>query len=55
MLSTTAPISRQERSARHRMSSTMAPVITPLRPAFSLIVPNSSSDMATGPVRRSRA
>ena len=41
-----------ERSASQRMTSTMANVITPFLAAFSLMVPNSSSDSATGPVRR---
>ncbi len=51
----TAPMSLHDCNASHRISSTMAPVMMPLRVAFSLIVPNSSSAMATGPVRRRRA
>ena len=36
------------------MNSTIANVITPLRAAFSLMVPNSSSAIATGPVSLTR-
>ena len=48
-------MSRAERNASHRMNTTTATVITPLRTAFSLIVPNCSSLIATGPVSRTVA
>ena len=51
----TAAISLSERSASHRIKSTMAKVMVPLSAAFSLIVANSSSAIGTGPVSRTRA
>ena len=54
-LTNTANISLGLRKASHRMNSTMAKVIAPLSAAFSLMVANSSSAIATGPVSRTRA
>ena len=54
-LTNTAKMMRTQRSAIHRMNSTIAMVTVALSPAFSLIVANSSSAIGTGPVRRSGA
>ena len=54
-LTNTATISRFERKASHRMINTMTTVTVPLRTAPSLMVANSSSAMATGPVSRTVA
>ncbi len=48
----TGRMMRPERSARKRMSSTAAAVSSTLSSAPSATVANSSSAMATGPVRR---
>ena len=47
-----ARIMRPDRSAHHRMKRTNRIVMVPFRSAFSLTVANSSSAIATGPVRR---
>ena len=44
-----------QRSASHKMNSTMAMVTVAFSAAFSLMVANSSSDSGTGPVKRTRA
>ena len=51
----TAAMMRHQRSAIHKMNNTTAIVTVALRPAFSLMVANSSSSSGTGPVRRNRA
>jgi hypothetical protein len=51
----TAKMMRNQRSASQRMNSTTAMVTVALSAAFSLMVANSSSAMATGPVSRTRA
>ena len=54
-LMNTARMSRFERSASHRMNSTMPSVMMPLSSAFSFSVANSSSAIGTGPVSRTVA
>ncbi len=51
----TAKMSRNERSANHRMISTALKDSANCSPAFSLIIPNSSSSIGMRPVWRARA
>ena len=51
----TAKMMRAQRSASHRITSTIAIVTVAFSAAFSLMVENSSSAIGTGPVSRSRA
>ena len=55
MLTATAKMMRNERSASHRITSTARSDTVALRPAFCLSVPNSSSSIGTSPVWRTRA
>ncbi|MCY1347318.1 hypothetical protein D9M69_334240 [compost metagenome] len=54
-LASTATISRAERSASHRISTTTSTVSAPLSAAPSLTEANSSSASACGPVSRTVA
>ena len=55
MLTATAKMMRNDRSASHRMRRTASSDAVALRPAFCLRVPNSSSSIGIRPVWRTRA